>query len=343
VSPSGNTWDGPVGDYRLRGDVWSIEMSGEPGWNPGNYRISDPWYYFAYETTPVPKGDNYPPGNYTARFGGTSAAAPQAAGVAALILSANPDLSQSNVVNIIKNSADDIGLPEKDQGSGRLNAYNALNYTNDPPATPQNFQVTTYTGFYPYRPKLTWSANTEPDLAGYRIERKIDSGNWTVPLNGADVAPGVTEFIDMEILIWNNNNNQNAYYRMRAFDNEGLYSAYTPIKSIDFHIMLKISPQKDITLTIPDKFELSQNFPNPFNPETTIRFALPVESEVTVKIFNIQGQLVKELLKERIQAGYHQIVWDGTNAQGESLTSGVYFYKMNANSYSELRKMILVR
>lgn len=220
-------------------------------------------------------------------------------------------------------------------------------YGGGPPSAPQNFQVTQYTGIYPYRPKLTWNANTEPDLAGYRIERKIDDGNWAVPLHGGNVAPDVTQFIDMEVLIWNNNNNQTAYYRMQAFDTEGLYSAYTPIKSIDFYIMLKpgtvTPPPGHITSTIPDKFELFKNFPNPFNPETTIRFALPLESKVTLKVFNIQGQLTKNVLEERLGAGYHQVVWDGTNDQGATLPSGVYLLKNDASSFSEVQKMILVR
>jgi len=115
----------------LRGDVWSLDISGEPGWNPGNYGICPPTNYVEYAWQ-APGGDPYPPGNYTADFGGTSAACPQVAGIGALILSINSNLegkpSNPQVQNIIKNTADDMGAWGFDQdfGYGRANAYQAL-------------------------------------------------------------------------------------------------------------------------------------------------------------------------------------------------------------------------
>ena len=354
VAPSGATDDQIFLERILRGNVWSIEIQGQIGFNPGNYNTQLPpdEAWIDYSSTPSPKGDNYPPGSYTARFGGTSAAAPQASGVAALILSESPALSQSEVVNIIKSTAVDIGLPEEDQGSGRLNAYNALdylNFINVPPDTPQNFQVTKYTGIYPYRPKLTWTANTEPDLAGYRIERKIDNGNWTVPLNGDDIAPDVTQFIDMEVLIWNNNNNQTAYYRMQAFDTEGLYSSYTPTKSIDFHIMLKpgtvtppLQPSMAKSTTqdylLPSKTKLLDNYPNPFNPSTTIKYQIKEPSFVSLKVYDILGKEVTSLVNKEQSPGKYSVTFDANN-----LPSGVYIYKLQAGVFSSVKKMLLTK
>jgi len=282
-------------------------------------------------------------------YSGTSMAAPHVAGLAGLILARFPSHTPLEVRALIEQSAEDVNAdtyPGFDErlGYGRINAF----YAVAPPATPQNFQVTKYTGVYPYRPKLTWTANTEPDLAGYRIERKVNDDSWSPPNFGGDhVSPEVTEFIDMEVLIWKSSNNQTVYYRMQAFDTEGLYSAYTPVKSINFHIMLKpgtISPAPDdMTYAIPSEFELLQNYPNPFNSETSVRFGIPEDSRISLKIFDINGRLVRELCEEEFESGYHQIPWNGTNDRGALMPSGVYFCKIISDNYYEIKKMVLIR
>lgn len=95
---------------------------------------------------------------------------------------------------------------------------------------------------------------------------------------------------------------------------------------------------------IPTEFSLSQNYPNPFNPSTMIRFALPKQSNVTLKIFNLLGQLVSEVLDNKVfEAGYHEIEFDG-----RQLASGVYLYMIEANSaggkqYIQTKKMLLMK
>jgi hypothetical protein len=93
----------------------------------------------------------------------------------------------------------------------------------------------------------------------------------------------------------------------------------------------------------PQSFSLGQNFPNPFNPETTITFELPAASKVTLQIYNALGQEIRTLTDSMFQPGVHRMVWDGKNDSGAQVTSGVYFYTIRAGSFSLTRKMTLTR
>jgi hypothetical protein len=95
--------------------------------------------------------------------------------------------------------------------------------------------------------------------------------------------------------------------------------------------------------TLPMTFALGQNYPNPFNPETIVEFALPTTGEVSLNIYNVAGQLVRTLVSGTTAAGYYQIRWDGRDANGSDVSSGVYFYKINTRDFSETRKMLLVK
>jgi hypothetical protein len=93
---------------------------------------------------------------------------------------------------------------------------------------------------------------------------------------------------------------------------------------------------------LPSQFGLSQNYPNPFNPATTIELALPVASEYTVAIYNIAGQLIRTY-EGYANAGTVPLVWDGLNASGERVASGMYFYKAQAGKFSATKKMLLMK
>ena len=94
---------------------------------------------------------------------------------------------------------------------------------------------------------------------------------------------------------------------------------------------------------MPSNYELSQNYPNPFNPITTIRYGLPNSSRVTLSVYNLLGKKVKILVNnESMKAGYHSVVWDGRSFSGYKVVSGVYFIKMQADTFVQIRKMVLV-
>jgi hypothetical protein len=88
---------------------------------------------------------------------------------------------------------------------------------------------------------------------------------------------------------------------------------------------------------------LHGNFPNPFNPETTIRYSVKEASPVSVQIFNVKGQLVKTLVNSAQEAGNYSVVWNGRDNNNNSVSSGVYYFKMNAGKYSNTKKMILMK
>ncbi|MCK4640087.1 MAG: PQQ-binding-like beta-propeller repeat protein [Candidatus Marinimicrobia bacterium] len=94
---------------------------------------------------------------------------------------------------------------------------------------------------------------------------------------------------------------------------------------------------------VPARFALHQNFPNPFNPITTIRYELPKESEVRLAIFNLNGEIVKDLVHEQKQPGYYEVRWDGTTNSGTLVSSGIYFYRAQAGRYVKTNKMVLMK
>lgn len=94
---------------------------------------------------------------------------------------------------------------------------------------------------------------------------------------------------------------------------------------------------------LPAQFSLEQNYPNPFNPSTVISFTLPNESNVSIKIYDLLGNEVRSLLNENKNSGKYNIMWDGRDKNGNQISSGVYFYKIQAGKYSETKKMVFMK
>ncbi len=90
-------------------------------------------------------------------------------------------------------------------------------------------------------------------------------------------------------------------------------------------------------------FTLHQNYPNPFNASTTIAYSLERDGRVKLEIYNIAGQRVRTLVDERLMAGQHRVVWDGTADSGHEVTSGIYWYRLRSDDRTEMKKMIYMR
>jgi len=174
--------------------------------------------------------------------------------------------------------------------------------------------------------KLSWNTETEVNNYGFDIERKVGSlqptvGNWEkigfVNGNGNSNSPKDYSFVDDKI------SGGRYSYRLKQTDNDGHFE-YSKAIEVDFGE--------------PKKFELSQNYPNPFNPVTTIRFNSPEAGNVKLTLFNILGQEIKTLVNEFKESGVHTINFDASE-----LNSGMYVYKLEVGSFTQTRKMTLIK
>lgn len=107
------------------------------------------------------------------------------------------------------------------------------------------------------------------------------------------------------------------------------------IYTANIDILSGINP---VVNTIPSQYELRQNYPNPFNPSTKINFSLPKQSNIELSIFDINGQLVSKVYEGEMNAGEHSITWDGGK-----VSSGIYFYRLTTNGFTETKKMMLIK
>jgi len=94
---------------------------------------------------------------------------------------------------------------------------------------------------------------------------------------------------------------------------------------------------------LPDAFSLSQNYPNPFNPQTIIRYTLPKDCHVELTIYNTLGQKVKTLVNQYQNAGNKMMQWNSTDDKGNEVGSGIYFYRIKADSYTAVKKMVVIK
>ncbi len=99
----------------------------------------------------------------------------------------------------------------------------------------------------------------------------------------------------------------------------------------------------DIPKATQFRWALGQNMPNPVASMTEIRFEVARSSDISIKVYNAMGQLVRTLRDGRVQPGRYSVQWDGTNASGEKVSSGVYFYKMDADKFQATKKMLIVK
>ena len=169
--------------------------------------------------------------------------------------------------------------------------------------------------------ELSWETATEVNNYGFSVERRQENGEWSevgfVEGHGNSNSPKHYTFIDNEI------GAGKYFYRLKQVDIDGSF---------------EYSDAIEVDMDSPVKYELSQNFPNPFNPTTSIQFSLPETGKVKLAVYNVLGEQVAVLVNKNMEAGFHNARFDASK-----LNSGIYIYKLEVNNFTQIRKMMLVK
>ncbi len=168
---------------------------------------------------------------------------------------------------------------------------------------------------------LNWVTASEVNNRGFEIERRYNDNLWSSI--GYVSGKGTTS--EMQYYSYTDKNLQTGSYTYR-------------LKQLDFDGSYAYSNEVEVDISAPVVFELSQNYPNPFNPATTITYSIPQASQVSLKVFNMLGQEVAILVNGVKDAGVHKVDLDASG-----LSSGIYFYQLEAGSFKQVKKMTLLK
>ncbi len=168
---------------------------------------------------------------------------------------------------------------------------------------------------------LNWLTATETNNSGFEVERKSANSEWQniTFVRGMGTSTQVQQ-----------------YFYVDENLAEGKY--YYRLKQVDFDGSFEYSNIVEAVILTPTKFELTQNYPNPFNPSTTISFSIPQSGNVKLSVYNLLGQEVQNLVNGFVEAGNHTI-----NFNAKNINSGIYLYKIEANGFTQTRKMTLIK
>ncbi len=174
--------------------------------------------------------------------------------------------------------------------------------------------------------KVSWITSRETNNLGFNVLRGLSpNGDFEAVNDELIESKGLGEytFFDRGVQA-----GQRYYYQLEDVDINGERTRHGPIQ---------------VEIAAPETFELSQNFPNPFNPETKIRFQLPRAERVVIRIVDVLGREVRRLVDDRKPAGFHEVVWDARDDRGLKVGSGVYYYQIQAGEFRQTKKMLLLK
>ena len=202
------------------------------------------------------------------------------------------------------------------------------------PAKVINFNAD-FSGTHPH---LTWDANLEPDLHGYRVYKKLTLADGQT--STSSIFTTNTSYTDYDFTIKSGRfASDEVEYWVVAEDNSGKLSAESKRYGTRGTSTIQWKPNTGNNIK---EYSLLQNYPNPFNPTTVIKYQLPKDSFVNLSVYNSLGQRVKVLVNAKQSAGYYTVNFDASSVEG-GLPSGIYFYTIKAGNYTSTKKMLLVK
>ena len=252
--------------------------------------------------------------SYTSSFGGTSAAAPLALGIAGLLLSAHPHLINVQVRDILQKTSDNYISPNNTRGYGLASAQNAINYPN--------FELVSDS----YKIHKMFISEISINPSTVKLNYSVESGNF----QQVDMAYDGT--LRYNYVFPDLSNNQNIEFYFTYSDMSG-GNYREPVSGNYGQLVLDVEEDNN-----PANFVLYQNYPNPFNPATTIKYQIPEDGFVTIKIYDILGNEVKTLINEQKSKGSYSLMLDSSD-----LVSGVYIYRIQVNNFTSAKKMMVLK
>jgi hypothetical protein len=216
-----------------------------------------------------------------------------------------------------------VSIPTQDQRGANRNLapdIGSYEYWDDNAALP--VELTSFsTSIVNNKTVLIWSTSTEVNNYGFDIERRLGNEEWIkigfIQGHGNSNSPKDYSFTDSSPL------SGKVQYRLKQIDIDGKY---------------KDSNTVEINVAAPASFALKQNFPNPFNPSTSINYQILVAGNVTLKVYDFLGREVSTIVNERKSSGTYEVKFDGSN-----LSSGVYLYQLSSGSFVDSKKFILLK
>ncbi len=217
---------------------------------------------------------------------------------------------------------------------------NNTSITNTPPSVPVLSDPTYTDGQLRFNWNTASDDHTSPLSLTYNIRIGTTSGGCDIVSPQADPATGFPYFPRRGNTLTNN------FFILKDMP-EGTY--YYSVQALDAQFKGSLFSTEGVFEAtsandpVAPQTTLNGNFPNPFNPTTTIQYALQKDSKVRISVYNIKGQLVKDLINGTQTAGKHQIEWKGEDSSGRKCSSGVYFYRMTTDTYQKQKKALLLK